>query len=118
MAALGTFFPLYSLYLTENLGLGGLQTGMVTAAIPLAGLVAQPLWGALADRSGSRVRLLALLTAATAGGYFNLSAQRDFQSVFAATLILATFSTSVMPMSVSVSLALLRERGRHAFGIV
>ena len=118
LAALGTFFPLFSLYLSENLGLSGLQTGLVTAALPLAGMVAQPIWGALADRSGSRVRILTLVTGAAAAGYLHLSTQRGFSAVLAATLLLAAFSTSVMPMSVSVSLALLRERGRHAFGMV
>lgn len=118
LAALGTFFPLFSLYLSENLGLSGFQTGVVTAALPLAGMVAQPLWGALADRSGSRVRVLAVVTAATAMGYLHLSMQREFLPVVGATLLLAVCSTSVMPMSVAVSLALLRDRGRYAFGVV
>jgi len=118
LAALGTFFPLYSLYLTENLGLSGLQTGLVTAALPLSGMLAQPAWGSLADRSGRRVWILTVVTAATAAGYFHLSTQRSFSAVLAATLLLAVFSTSVMPMSVSVSMALLREKGRYAFGMV
>src|SRR3990167_1455490 len=118
LAALGVFFPLFSLYLSENLGLRGYEIGFVTAAIPLTGLLAQPFWGALADRSGSRVRILALLTAGAAAGYTNLAQQDSFASVFFATLALALFSTSVTPMAVSVSLALLRERGRHAFGMV
>lgn len=118
LAALGTFFPLFSLYLNENLGLSGLQTGLVTAALPLAGMIAQPLWGALADRSGSRVRVLTLVTAAAAAGYFHIGLQTSFAAVLVATLALAVFSTSVMPLSVSVSLALLRGNGRHAFGLV
>jgi PPP family 3-phenylpropionic acid transporter len=118
LAALGTFFPLYSLYLSENLGLSGFQTGIVTAAIPLAGMFAQPLWGSFADRSGSRIRALTFVTAAAAAGYYTISTQRTFTGVLAATVALAIFSTSVMPMSVAVSLALLRERGRHAFGMV
>jgi PPP family 3-phenylpropionic acid transporter len=118
LAALGVFFPLYSLYLSENLGLSGTQTGIVTGALTLSGLVAQPLWGAFADRSGSRVRILAFVCAGTALGYFHLSTRRGFGEVLAATLLLATFSTSVMPMAISVSLALLKERGRHAFGMV
>jgi PPP family 3-phenylpropionic acid transporter len=118
LAALGLFFPLFSLYLSENLGLSGAQTGIVTAALPLAGLFAQPLWGAMADRSGSRLRILALVTAGAAAGYVHLWSVRGFAGVLVATLALATFSTSVMPMSISVSLALLRARGRHAFGLV
>ena len=118
MAALGLFFPLYSLYLTENLGFSGAQTGIVVAAIPLAGMIAQPIWGALADRSGSRLRVLAMLTAGAGAGYLLLAGQRSFAAVLLATLLFAIFSTSVMPMSISVSLALLRQWGRHAFGIV
>lgn len=118
LAALGVFFPLFSLYLSENLGLRGYEIGFVTAAIPLTGLLAQPFWGALADRSGSRVRILALLTAGASAGYTNLAQQDGFVTVLFATFALALFSTSVMPMAVSVSLALLRERGRHAFGMV
>jgi len=118
LAALGTFFPLYSLYLTENLGLSGFETGLVTAALPLSGMIAQPAWGSLADRSGRRVWILTMVTAATAAGYFHLSTQRSFSAVLAATLLLAVFSTSVMPLSVSVSMAMLREKGRHAFGMV
>ncbi|MFN2425747.1 MAG: MFS transporter, partial [Candidatus Binatia bacterium] len=78
LAALGTFFPLFSLYLSDNLGLSGLETGLITAALPLAGMVAQPLWGAFADRSGSRVRILTLVTAGAGAGYFHLSTQRGF----------------------------------------
>ena len=116
LVGLGTFFPLFSLYLTENLGLTGAQTGLVTGALPLAGMLAQPLWGTLADRSGSRVRVLTLVSAATAVGYWNLSLGRDFPTVLLSTLTLALFSTSVMPMSVSVSLAILHPKGRRAFG--
>jgi PPP family 3-phenylpropionic acid transporter len=118
MAALGAFFPLFSLYCSENLGLSGFQTGLVSAAWPLAGLFAQPLWGAFADRSGSRLRILALVVAGASAGYFHLALERGFWPVLFATVLLAAFSTSVMPLSVSVSLALLRERGRNAFGIV
>lgn len=118
LGALGTFFPLFSLYLSENQGLSGFQTGLVTAALPLAGMLAQPLWGTLADRSGLRVRVLTLLTAMAGVGYLNLWFQRGFMAVLVATLLLALFSTSVMPTSVAVSLALLREKGRFAFGVV
>ena len=85
LVGLGTFFPLFSLYLTENLGLTGAQTGLVTGALPLAGMLAQPLWGTLADRSGSRVRVLTLVSAATAVGYWNLSLGRDFPTVLLST---------------------------------
>ena len=57
------FFPFYSLYLAENAGLSGSQVGLVLAALPAVGIVAQPFWGQVADRTGSRARVLMLLTA-------------------------------------------------------
>ncbi|HYC57636.1 MAG TPA: MFS transporter [Candidatus Binatia bacterium] len=118
LTALGTFFPIYSLYLSDNLRLSGWQIGLVLSVIPLVGLIAQPLWGAVADRSGSRTRVLTLLQIGTALGYAGLHGRTSFGSVVVGTAMLAVFSTSVMPMSVSVTLALLRERGRRSFGIV
>ncbi|HYC01291.1 MAG TPA: MFS transporter [Candidatus Limnocylindrales bacterium] len=118
LAALGTFFPLYSLYLSDNLGLSGWQVGLVLSVIPLVGMFAQPVWGAIADHSGSRTRILTLLQVGTALGYAGLHGRSSFGSAVVGTAVLAMFSTSVMPMSVSVSLALLRENGPRAFGIV
>ncbi|MEE9185938.1 MAG: MFS transporter, partial [Candidatus Binatia bacterium] len=57
MGALGIFFPYYSLYLRENAGLSGSQVGLVLAIIPLVGIVAQPFWGQVADRTGERSRV-------------------------------------------------------------
>ena len=56
-AALGVFFPFFSLYLDENAGLSGTEVGLVMASVPLTGMLAQPLWGLAADRSGRRARL-------------------------------------------------------------
>ena len=67
--SLGIFFPYFSLYLRENANLSGTELGFVLAVSPLIGMVAQPLWGQVADRTGARGRLLAFLTLATALGY-------------------------------------------------
>ena len=61
MGALGVFFPYYGLYLRENMGLDGFQVGVVFATLPLVGFFVQPLWGIVADRSGLRIRVLAVL---------------------------------------------------------
>ncbi|MBI5505044.1 MAG: MFS transporter [Deltaproteobacteria bacterium] len=115
--ALGVFFPLYSLYLAENLGLSGSEVGLVLAMLPLTGMFVQPLWGMLADRTGSRARILALLSAGSAAGYASLTGYQSFGGVLAGTAALALFSTSVLPMAVSVALAVLRNLGPHAFGV-
>jgi PPP family 3-phenylpropionic acid transporter len=88
------------------------------AISPLVGMIAQPFWGQLADRTGKRGRLLALLTLATAAGYYAVGVASGFWAIVFATAALALVGTAVLPMTMSVSLALLRDAGQHAFGRV
>ncbi|HSQ01314.1 MAG TPA: MFS transporter [Candidatus Dormibacteraeota bacterium] len=117
-AGLGIFFPFYSLYLRENAGLSGTEVGIVMATVPLVGMVAQPLWGQLADRSGARSAILALLTVATALAYAALARLHGFGPLVLGTAALAAASTAVLPVSMSVTFAALRGHGPHAFGLV
>src|SRR5512143_3136254 len=116
--ALGVFFPYYTLYLHENAGLDGAQVGAVLSMLPLVGIVAQPLWGHIADRSGARSAVLTLVTAGAALGYALLARAHGFAAFLVATGGLAVFATAVGPVSLSVTFAALRGRGRHAFGLV
>jgi PPP family 3-phenylpropionic acid transporter len=116
--SLGIFFPYFSLYLRENANLSGTELGFVLAVSPLIGMVAQPLWGQVADRTGARGRLLAFLTLATALGYALLGLAQGFWNILIAVAALAFVGTAVFPLMNSVTLALLRDQGRHAFGRV
>jgi PPP family 3-phenylpropionic acid transporter len=116
LGGLGIWFPLYSLYLHENAGLGGNELGGVMAVLPLMGIFAQPLWGQVADVTGSRTRVLALLCFCAAAGYAALALAHGFGALLLGTAALAFFSTAVIPTSVSVTLALGRAGGPRAFG--
>lgn len=116
MAALGIFFPYYSLYLRRELQLSGTEVGLVVATIPLMGLLTQPLWGHLADRSGSRRGVLVVITTGTALAWGGLGLPRGFQGALLGTAILAVFSTAVLPMAAAVSMAEVRSRGPGGFG--
>ena len=116
--SLGIFFPYFSLYLRENAGLSGTQVGLVLAISPLVGMFAQPVWGQIADRTGARTRTLAFLTVGTAFGYLMLGMAAGFWPIVFATSILALVGTPIFPMMMSVSMAILRDEGRHAFGRV
>lgn len=116
--SLGIFFPYFSLYLRENAGLSGTQVGLVLGISPLVGMIAQPIWGQIADRTGARTRILALLTVGTAFGYVLLGAASGFWPIVFATVFLALVGTPIFPMMMSVSMAILSGAGRHAFGRV
>jgi MFS transporter, PPP family, 3-phenylpropionic acid transporter len=117
LGGLGIFFPFFSLYLGENAGLSGPQMGLVLSMLPLIGTLAQPFWGQLADRTGSRSRVLALLVFGAAAGYLSLGFAQGFPALLIATMLLALFSTAMIPTAMAVSFALAqgdraRELGR------
>jgi MFS transporter, PPP family, 3-phenylpropionic acid transporter len=118
-AALGVYFPYFSLYLKEALGFSGAQVGAAFAVPPLVGLFAQPLWGYVADRTGSRARVLTLLSFGTAAGYGLLTIPRDYVPTMFAITLLSMFSSAQIPMAVAVSLsAIARHPTRVSFGHV
>jgi len=116
LGGLGIFFPYFSLYLRENAGLSGSQVGVVLAMLPLVGTAAQPLWGQLADRTGSRSRVLVLLSLGAATGYLALGHARGFAALVLATALLACFATAVVPAAMSVTFALATVERARAFG--
>jgi PPP family 3-phenylpropionic acid transporter len=118
MGSVGIILPYYSLYLKENAGLSGTELGWVLAILPLVSIVAQPFWGQVADRTGARSAIVALLSLGSALAYFALAAAEGFSAILLATAALAVFGTAVLPITVSVSLAILRDAGPHAFGFV
>ena len=86
------------------------------AMIPLAGIAAQPFWGQVADRTGSRTRVLALIGCAAALGYMGVYLARGFGALLVATALLAFFASALIPICVSVTLALTRDQGPRGFG--
>jgi PPP family 3-phenylpropionic acid transporter len=117
MAPFGLTLPYWGLYLRENAGLTGTQVGTVFAVIPAVGLLAQPIWGALGDRSGLRARMLVVLSIGVALGLVALGRASGFGEILAATALFAAFSRAMIPMLLSVSLPALEDH-LHAFGWV
>ena len=117
LGSLGLIFPYYSLYLHENAGLAGWQVGAVLAALPTVALVAQPAWGVIADRSGSRAQVLTWLCLGGAVCYAALALGQGFASLLLLTALLACFSSSLIPTAVSVTFAATGGLGPHAFGL-
>lgn len=117
LGGLGVWFPFVSLYLHENAGLTGSQVGQVIALIPLMGIVAQPLWGQVADRTGSRTRVLSVLALGAAAGYAVVGGARGFVPIALAVAALALFASALIPTCFSVTLALARHPGAREVGL-
>lgn len=83
---------------------------------PLVAIVVQPLWGQIADRTGQRSLVLAVLTLVTAVAFYLMQYVHGFVPLVAATAMLASFGASVLPVSFSISFAAFRDDGPHAFG--
>jgi PPP family 3-phenylpropionic acid transporter len=116
LGGLGVIFPYQSLYFSENAALLGGQLGLLLAVRPLIGMVAQPAWGQLADRTGSRTRTLVILGAGTALGYLLIPQAKTFTLLVAAMAFSSLFASAVMPMAISVCMAALGERAAEAYG--
>jgi len=110
---MGVLFPFSSLYLEQRLGFSPSQVGLVLAMVPLAGMVTQPFWGLLADRTGSRKGVLALLAVGAAVGALVLSDLREFPQVLVGVAAFAAFHASVFPMTTAITLA---QVGATAYG--
>ena len=122
--ALGSFFPFYSLYLKENLGLSGQQVGLAMGVFHLVGLVGQPAWGYLADRTGARKTVLVVITLGMALGFIAYWYVKSYAALLVVSMLFAAFYTSLIPQGMALGLGLLyRSRNSHfewvrAFGSV
>ena len=117
-ASLGLYFPYYSLYLRENAGLSASEVGMIVATVPLMGILAQPLWGRLGDRTASRSRILALVAFGASVGHVCLAWPTTFTGYLIATSSVAFFGSALAPMAVSTSLAQLHPPAERRYGRV
>ena len=122
--ALGIFFPFYSLYLNEKLGLSGQQIGLAMGVFHLVGLVGQPSWGYLADRTGGRKAVLVVITLGMALGFVAIWHVRSYAALLLVSMFFAAFYTSLIPQGLALGLGLLyRSSNSHfewvrAFGSV
>ncbi len=110
MMPMGLLLPYYALYLGEVAGLSNVQIGAVFAVFPVVGLVAQPVWGLVADRSGERTWVLVAINLGSAAAYLVLWRSTGFVQILAATAGAALFVRAMMAIAMSVSLPALAHR--------
>ena len=118
MAGLGLVYPFQAVWYQEGAGLTGWQLGMVLALRPIVGIVGQPFFGRLADRTGARALTLAGVLGCGAVAYLALPWAPGVAAIVGVAAVAAFFGTSVMPLGLSVTMAALGERASERFGSV
>ncbi len=101
----GLLEPFLNIYF-KQLGLSGLQIGMIISLMPLSMLVFSPFVSALADRNAWRVRILALCCLGSALGYFLLALPRAFPGILAASVLIALLRSPAGPIGDALVLRL------------
>ncbi|QSG15040.1 MFS transporter [Halapricum desulfuricans] len=143
LEAEGTVYRYYFVYLTyfaasnglvsfrnaffEDVGLSGSQMGLLGALLVAGGLVAQPVWGVLADRYNATraVLLVAISVSALAVLLFPLATQVPwvFGLLIVGTLLVSIFRAPILPVANSMVLSQgleyghVRAVGSVAFGV-
>jgi PPP family 3-phenylpropionic acid transporter len=97
------------------LGLSGAQIGLLSALTPLMALSAAPALAALADRQGTRTRILALTLAGMALAMVLLNFPTTFPAIVPLMLVLAVTRSPVGPLGDSL-VARMAARHRLDFG--
>ncbi|MDY7230910.1 MFS transporter [Hyalangium rubrum] len=101
--SVGVTQPFLPAYL-RSLALSTTQVGLLLALSPLMSLVAPPLWGHLADRTGKISHVLTLLVVGAALGFSPLLGVSTFPALVATLAVYACFASSITPMVDSLAL--------------
>ncbi len=95
-ASLGAIVPYWSLYL-DSLGFDAVAIGQLMAVVMATKIVAPNLWGWLADRSGQRMRIVRLATAAALIAFCAVFWSDGFWSLALAMTLFSFFWNAALP---------------------
>jgi len=96
----------------RGIGFGEGKIGLISAAMALCALIAQPLWGKLGDRSGKTRRLLAILALSSAILLLPALARGDFAWQLGAAMLFYGVYCALLPMGDAVLLDGLNRENR------
>lgn len=106
----GTKLPYLPVWLDWR-GLTAFEIALVSSAPLFVRVVATPLMALGADRSGERARVIIALAWLTLAATLALWSAPGFRSILALALILAFAATAMMPLTETLAMAGVRERG-------
>ena len=103
-AYLGSFAPFFSLYLADA-GMTAVEIGVLMSIPQLTRIVAPQLWGWLADRSASRLRIARLAGVAGTLAWLGVFAGSHFAWLFAVLLAMTFFWSAALPLVEATTLS-------------
>ena len=118
MAGLGLVYPFQVVWFEQSAGVTGQQLGLILALRPLMGIIGQPTFGRIADRTGQRGRVLGAVMLCAALFYALLPWMDGVVAIGIVFAAAAFFGTSVMSLGTSVSMAALGPESSARFGRV
>lgn len=103
-AYLGAFAPFFSLYLS-SLGISAVEIGVLMSLPQLSRILAPHVWGWLADRSASRLRVAKLAGVAGTVSFLGAFAGDGFALLFAVLLAMTFFWSAALPLVEATTLS-------------
>lgn len=103
-AYLGAFAPFFSLYLS-SLGISAVEIGVLMSLPQLSRILAPHVWGWLADRSASRLRVAKLAGVAGTLSFLGAFAGEGFALLFAVLLAMTFFWSAALPLIEATTLS-------------
>ncbi|QDX81121.1 hypothetical protein B9N43_07630 [Denitratisoma sp. DHT3] len=108
-AFLGAFNTYFGLYL-KSVGISAWHIGVLLSLYPVMRLVAPNFWGWLADRWGTRARVVRYAMGATLVAFAGILGASDFWSFLAVIVVFAFFGSASLPLVEALTLAHLQHR--------
>jgi len=100
----GSLYPLFSVYLSEVENLNGYQIGTIMSISPIVMIFFQPLWGMLADKTNTPIRILTFTTMTAAIFALGFLTFSGYYWVFIIATCVAIFQSAIIPISDSLSI--------------
>lgn len=108
--AIGITLPFFPQYL-KSLGLTGTEVGMLLAVSPALSLIAPPLWGQLADRTGRPGLVLLAVTGGSSACFAVFLLVKSFTAVFFVFLAYGAFNSAISTLIDSMTLRHIARTG-------
>jgi len=108
-AFVGAYASYFTLFLQE-LRFSAMQISVLMSIAQVMRLVAPPLWGLLADRTGHRLYIVRLAALLSATGFALVFFRQDFAGLFVAKALMMFFWSAALPLVEALTLEHLRER--------